>query len=128
MTNFAIRVIANAAALWVAALLVSGIDLAQGDSTWPTKLVTVLLVALVFGVVNAFIRPIVKLLSLPLLVLTLGLFTFIVNAFMLQITEWLAGPLGLDFHIQRFFWDAVMGAVIITIVSWAVSVLLPSSD
>ncbi len=128
MTNFAIRVIANAAALWVAALLVSGIDLAQGDSTWPTKLVTVLLVALVFGVVNAFIRPIVKLLSLPLLVLTLGLFTFIVNAFMLQITEWLAGPLGLDFHIQNFFWDAVMGAVIITIVSWAVSVLLPGSD
>jgi putative membrane protein len=128
VTNFLIRVIANAAALWVAALLVSGIDLAQGDSTWTTKLVTVLLVALVFGVVNAFIRPIVKLLSLPLLVLTLGLFTFIVNAFMLQITEWLSGPLGLDFHIQSFFWDAVMAAVIITVVSWAVSVLLPSSD
>lgn len=126
--NFVIRVLANAVALWVAALLVEGVDLAQGQSAWTAKVVTVVLVALVFGVVNALIKPLVKLLSLPALVLTLGLFTFIINAFMLQITEWLAGPLGLDFSITHFFWDAVLAAVIITVVSWALSLVLPGED
>ena len=66
--------------------------------------------------------------SLPALILTLGLFTFIVNAFMLQITEWISEPLGLSFSIDKFFWDAVMAAVIITLVSWVLSVVLPEDD
>ena len=95
---------------------------------WTAKVVTIVLVALIFGLVNAVIRPIVKLLSLPALILTLGLFTFIVNAFMLQITEWISEPLGLSFSIDKFFWDAVMAAVIITLVSWVLSVVLPEDD
>lgn len=127
MQNFLIRVLINAVALWAAAGLIDGISFGDDDA-WTSKVVTIVLVALVFGLVNAVIRPIAKVLSFPFVVLTLGLFTFIVNAFMLQITEWIAEPLGLAFTIKEFFWDAVLGAVIITIVSWLLSVVLPDGD
>jgi putative membrane protein len=125
--NFLIRVLINAVALWAAAGLISGINFGDEDE-WTKKVVTIVLVALLFGLVNAVIRPIAKLLSFPFIVLTLGLFTFVVNAFMLQITEWIAEPLGLAFTIDEFFWDAVLGAVIITLVSWLLSVVLPEDD
>lgn len=126
--NFLIKVAVNAVALWVAALVVSGVNLAEGSATWTSKVVTIVLVALLFGLVNAVIKPIAKLLSFPAIVLTLGLFTFIVNAFMLQITEWISGAIGLSFTIRHFFWDAVFAAVIITLVSWVLSVVLPEKD
>ena len=128
MKNFAIRVVVNGVALWVAALVVNGVHLGEGDTSWTTKTLTVLFVALIFGVINAFIKPVVKLLSLPFIVLTLGLFTFIVNAFMLQITEWICGWLDLDFTIDHFFWDAVLAAVVITFVSWVLNIVLPDDD
>jgi putative membrane protein len=126
--NFVIKVAVNAVALWVAALVVSGVNLAENSATWTSKLVTIVLVALLFGLVNAVIKPIAKLLSFPAIILTLGLFTFIVNAFMLQITEWISDAVGLSFTIQHFFWDAVFAAVIITLVSWVLSVVLPEKD
>ncbi|MFQ6170784.1 phage holin family protein [Oryzobacter sp. R7] len=128
MKNFLIRVVINGIALWVAALVIDGVDLAEGDSSWGRKLLTIGLVALLFGLVNAVIKPIVKLLSLPFIVLTLGLFTFVVNALMLQITEWIGGALDLSFGIDHFWWDAVMAAVVITLVSWVLSVVLPDDD
>ena len=128
MKNFLIRVVVNGVALWVAALVLDGIDLAEGDGDLTTKLTTIVLVALVFGVINAFIKPIIKLLSLPFVILTLGLFTFVVNAFMLQITEWISDAVGLSFTIDEFFWDAIFGAVIITFVSWVLNVVLPDDD
>jgi putative membrane protein len=126
--NFLIKVAVNAVALWVAALVVSGVNLAENSATWTSKVVTIVLVALLFGLVNAVIKPIAKLLSFPAIVLTLGLFTFIVNAFMLQITEWISDAVGLSFTIRHFFWDAVFAAVIITLVSWVLSVVLPEKD
>jgi putative membrane protein len=126
--NFLIRVVVNGIALWIAALLLDGIDLAEGEGEWTTKLTTIVLVALVFGVINALIKPIVKLLSLPFIILTLGLFTFVVNAFMLQITEWVSDAVGLSFRIDEFFWDAILGAVVITFVSWVLNVVLPEDD
>jgi putative membrane protein len=128
MKNFLIRVAVNGVALWVAALVIDGIHLGEGNGSVGSKALTIVLVALLFGVVNAVIKPIVKLLSLPFIVLTLGLFTFIVNAFMLQITEWIAKPLDLAFSIDEFFWDAVFGAVVITLVSWLLNVVLPEDD
>ncbi len=128
MKNFLIKVVINGVALWVAALVVSGVNLAEGSATWSKKLLTIVLVALLFGLVNAVIKPIVKLFSFPFIVLTLGLFTFVVNAFMLQITEWISKPLGLSFSIDEFFWDAVLAAVVITLVSWVLSVVLPDDD
>ncbi|WP_353507618.1 phage holin family protein [Intrasporangium sp.] len=116
LMNFAIKTVINGIALWIAALLIDGIEFGRGSSTWETVW-TVLLVALVFGVLNTFVRPIAKLLSLPFIILTLGLFVFIVNAFMLWLTSWLSEKLGLAFHVQEFFWDAVLGSLIITFVS-----------
>ena len=125
MQAFLVRTAVNGVALWVAALAVAGIHLGEDDPELSTRLLTIGLVALVFGLVNAVIKPIVSLFSLPFIILTLGLFTLIVNAFMLQLTEWIAEPIGLDFSIDAFWWDAVIGAIVITLVSMVLSVVLP---
>lgn len=128
MKNFLIKTGINAIALWVAALVVSGINLAEDQAAWTSKVVTVVLVALLFGLVNAILGPVARFLSFPARVITLGLFTFVVNAFLLQVTEWISKPLGLSFTIDKFFWNAVMAAVVITVVSWALSIVLPDGD
>lgn len=128
MTNFLIRTGVNAVALWVAAALLDGIVLAEDDTTFASKFTTIILVALIFGVVNAVVKPIAKVLAFPAIVLTLGLFTFVVNAFLLQLTEWIADPLGLSFVITKFWWDAVLGALIITIVSMVLNWVLPEKE
>ena len=102
--------------------------LAEGGSTFASRFTTVLLVAVLFGLINAVVKPIAKLLSFPAIVLTLGLFTFIVNAFMLQLTEWISEPLGLSFSIDQFFWDAVIGALIVTVVSMVLNFVIPDGD
>ncbi|WP_022922172.1 phage holin family protein [Ornithinimicrobium pekingense] len=117
-----LTIIADAVAIWVAAYLISGIEIGgEGTSFW----LTLLAVAVIFGVLNAVVKPILKLLSLPLIVLTLGLFLFVLNAIMLSLTSWLAGVLGLDFTVESFFWDAVLGAIIVSAVSLVVDMLLP---
>ncbi|CCH72818.1 phage holin family protein [Nostocoides australiense] len=128
MQNMLIKVGVNALALWIAAAVVSGIHLATGSTSWTSKVVTVVLVAVVFGIVNAVVKPIAKVLSFPAIMLTLGLFTFIVNAFMLQITEWISEALDLSFRIDDFFWDAVMAALVITIVSMVLNFVLPDGE
>ncbi|GBQ00964.1 hypothetical protein SSP531S_23890 [Streptomyces spongiicola] len=122
--NFLVKTIANAAALAVAIWLVQDITL-TGDST-AKKTVTLIIVALLFGLVNFLVKPIVQLLTLPLFILTLGLITLVVNALMLLLTSWLAGVLDLDFHVEGF-WTAVLGGLIISVVSWALNVVLPDS-
>ena len=124
--NFLLKVAVNAVALWVAAWLLPGIGL--DDGKFGSKFATVLLVAVLFGVVNAVVKPVAKFLSFPVIILTLGLFTFIVNAFMLQLTEWIAEPLGLSFTIDEFFWDAVFGALVVTVVSMVLNWVLPDGD
>ncbi|GAB2733894.1 phage holin family protein [Streptomyces bullii] len=125
MMNFLVKTIANAGALAVAVWLLDKITL-TGDSTGK-KVGTLIAVALIFGLVNFLVKPIVKLLSLPLLILTLGLFTLIVNALMLLLTSWLADKLDLSFHVEGF-WTAVVGGLIISVVSWALNVVLPDRD
>ncbi len=125
MKNFVVKTIANAGALAVAVWLIDKITL-TGDSTGK-KIGTLLLVALIFGLVNFVVKPIVKLLSLPLLILTLGLFTLVVNALMLLLTSWLADRFDLSFHVEGF-WTAVLGGLIISIVSWALHVVMPDGD
>lgn len=119
LLNFALQTVINAVALWVAAWAIPGITFGGGDTSHVVW--TVVIVALIFGVVNALIKPILKLVSLPLIILTLGLFVFIVNALMLQLTSWLAGKFDLAFHVDHFFWDAVFGALIVTFVSMILS-------
>lgn len=103
----------NAAALWVAIQLVDGIE--YRGSWW-----SLLLVALVFGILNASIRPLLKLLSLPVIILTLGLFIFVINALMLLLTGWVSGLFNLGFYVQGF-WDAFFGGLIVSIVSLLLS-------
>ena len=119
--RFVVRWLINAAALWVAVQLVSGISYTSAD--WGPFLA----VALIFGLVNAFIRPVVKLLSLPLILLTLGLFAFVVNGLMLLLTSAIAGGLGLHFHVEGC-WSAILGAVVVSIVSALLSMFLADVD
>jgi putative membrane protein len=119
LVNFALQTVINAVALWVAAWAIPGITFGEGSTS--QVVTTVVVVALIFGIVNALIKPVLKLVSLPLIILTLGLFVFIVNALMLQLTSWLAGRFDLAFHVQHFFWDAVFGSLIITLVSMVLS-------
>ena len=110
---FLIRVVVNALALGAAALLLDGIRVGGDDSE---QLLTLLAVGAVFGVVNAIITPVIKLLSLPFIILTLGLFLLVVNALMLLLTGWISDVLGLRFFVDGF-WTAVLGSIIISIVS-----------
>ncbi|MFG2528628.1 phage holin family protein [Streptomyces sp. NPDC048516] len=125
MKHFLVKTIANAAALAVAIWLLKDITL-TGENTG-RKILTLILVALIFGLVNFLVKPVVKLLSLPLFILTLGLITLVVNALMLLLTSWLAGKADLAFHVDGF-WTALLGGVIISIVAWAMHVILPDED
>ncbi|GHF42912.1 hypothetical protein GCM10010218_25160 [Streptomyces mashuensis] len=125
MKNFVVKTIANAAALAVAIWLLKGITL-SGENT-ARKVVTLFLVALVFGAVNFIVKPVVKLLSLPLFILTLGLITLVINAAMLLLTSWLADRLGLAFHVEGF-WAALVGGVIVSVVAWAMHMILPDDQ
>lgn len=122
MKNFVVKTIANAGALAVAIWLINDITL-TGTSTGK-KALALVVVALIFGLVNFVVKPIVQLLTLPLFIVTLGLFTLVVNALMLLLTSWLADKLDLSFHVEGF-WTAVLGGLIISIVSWALNVVLP---
>ena len=119
--RFLVRLLINAAALWVAVKLVPGISYTS-DSWLP-----LFGVALIFGVVNAFIRPIVKLLSLPLILLTLGLFALVVNGAMLMLTSSLSTALGMRFHVDGC-WTAILGALVVSIVSALLSMFLVDED
>ncbi|MFJ3253807.1 phage holin family protein [Streptomyces sp. NPDC086771] len=125
MKNFVVKTIANAGALAVAIWLIQDITLSGGSTG--RKALTLILVALLFGLVNFVVKPIVKLLTLPLFILTLGLITLVVNALMLLLTSWLAGLFNLSFHVEGFR-TAVLGGLIISIVSWALNVILPDED
>ena len=122
--NIAIKTLVNGLALWLAAIVVKGIEFGRG-AEWTGTLKTVVLVALVFGVVNAVAKPILKFFATPLIWLSLGLFSLVINALMLQLTSWLAEKLSLAFHVQQFFWDAVIGALIVTFVSMVLHAIIP---
>jgi putative membrane protein len=120
--RFLIWIVVNALALAAAAALLSGVTLT--GSTSRDRVVTLLLVAAVFGVVNAVVRPVVKLLSLPFIILTLGLLIFVINALMLLLTSWLSAQLGLGFHVDGF-WTAVLGGLVVMVATWFLEILLP---
>ena len=113
---FLTRLLVNAAALWVATRLVSGVTF-SGD--W----LPFLGVALVFGVVNAFIRHVAKILTFPLIIVTLGIFALVVNGLMLWLTSSLSMALGLGFHVSGF-WAAFFGALVVSLVSTLLSILV----
>ena len=118
--RFIVRLLVNAAALWVATRVVPGVS-------YTGEWVPFFGVALVFGVINAFVGPVAKLLALPLILLTLGIFLLVVNGLLLWLTSSLATALGLGFHVAGF-WAAFWGALVVSIVSTALSMLVTDSD
>ena len=114
--RFLLRLLINAAALWVATRIVPGVTHSGSGGS-------LLLVALVFGVLNALLRPVLALLSCPLLILTLGLFTFVINALILLLTSALSISLGIGFHVDGF-WPAFLGALVVSIVSILLSIFV----
>jgi putative membrane protein len=121
--NFVLRLLINAVAIWLTSLWVDGIQIAQAASTGE-QILTVLVIAGIFGLVNALIKPIVAFFSLPLYVLTLGLFTLVVNALMLMLTGWFSSFTAWGLEVDGF-WTALWGAIIISVVSWVLSLFTP---
>lgn len=118
--HFVLRLLATATALWVAELAVPGIS-------YTGSAFGLLVVALVFGVVNAVVRPVLKLLTCPLVILTLGLFLFVLNALMLWLTSALAQALGIGFTVSGF-WAALVGAIIVGLVSMVLNLFVGVVD
>ena len=129
MIRFLTWLVTTAVAVAAAALLIDGIYFdgpVHGQEEIEHKLVPLLLVSLILGVVTAFVKPLLTFLSIPLIVITLGLFLLLINAGMLKLTSWLAGKLDIGFHVEGF-WPAVGGAIVITVVTWIVDSLIGDS-
>lgn len=122
MQSILTRILINAIALGVAAWIVDGVDF-TGDST-ANKFWTLLAVAAIFALINTFIKPIVQLISLPFIVLTLGLLIFVINALLLWLTGAISSWIGLSFSVEGF-WPALLASLIISLVSWAMNMVIP---
>ena len=117
----------NAVALAAAAWLIDGITFTPGNAPTSEKIVPLLLVALILGAVTAFVKPVLKVLSFPLILLTLGLFLLVINAGMLLLTDAIAEAADIGFTVTGF-WPAVGGAIVITVVTWIVDGVLGTDD
>ncbi|MEU1759952.1 phage holin family protein [Micromonospora sp. NPDC005652] len=120
--GFLIRLAITAVALWVATLIVPGVEVSGRDTG--NNVLTLIVVALVFGVVNAVLKPLIKVFGCVFYLLTLGLFALVVNALLFLLTDWIAGVLKLPFHVDGF-WAAFWGAIVVAVVSWLISVVVP---
>lgn len=123
--RFLIRVAATAAALWLATVIVDGIDVSGSGAV--SNAWTLVAVAVVFGFVNACIKPLVKAVTGCLYVITLGLIALVVNALLFLLTEWIAGLLDLPFHVDGF-WSAFWGAIVVGVVSWLITLVVPGAN
>jgi putative membrane protein len=124
--GYLIRLAISAVALWITTLLISGVAVTT-DST-AKKIGTLLAVAAIFGIINAIIRPIVKTVGCAFYVLTLGLIAIVVNGLLFLLTSWIADKIGLPFHVDNFWPSAVLGALIVGIVSWILNMVVPDKD
>jgi putative membrane protein len=129
MMTFIVRVIVNALALWVASWLLPGLNIESSATTQVARgndtggiILAYLFIGLIFGLVNAIVRPVVAFLALPVTILTLGIFTVIINAAMLMLTAWISSYTPVNFEVDSFFWTAILGALIISVVSLVANV------
>ncbi len=126
MRSIMTKVVINAFAIWIATLVIPGVTVDGGSLGH--RALSLLIVGALFGIINTFIKPIVKLFTLPLYLLTLGLISFVVNALMLKIVEWLSDKIGISFDAGPFFWSTLGAAVVITFVSMILNVAIPDGD
>ncbi|OHV04314.1 phage holin family protein [Mycobacterium talmoniae] len=125
MGPFLLRAALTGFALWVVTLVVDGIRFVGGEETWQ-KIGIIFVVAVIFGLVNAFIKPVVQVLSIPLYILTLGLIHIVINAFMLWLTAWITeNTTHWGLQIDHFWWTAIWAAIVLSVVSWLLSMVAP---
>lgn len=128
--RFVTWLLSTAAALAVATWLIDGIYFTgptSGMAEVRHKLLPLLLVALILGVVSSFVKPVVTFFSIPFIVLTIGLFLLVINALMLMLTAWIAGGIGIGFHVEGF-WAALWGSIVITVVNWIIDLTILKDD
>jgi putative membrane protein len=127
MGAFVLRAALTGLALWVVTKVVHGLSFVGGDSRLQ-RIGIILVVAVIFGLVNAIIKPIVQILSIPLYILTLGLFHVVINALMLWITSWITEhTTHWGLYIEDFWWTAIWAAIVLSIVSWLLSLIVGRS-
>lgn len=121
--GFILSFLATAASLALAVWIVDGLEFT--GEWWEF-----LIVAAILGLANAIVKPILRLLSLPLIAITLGLFLFVVNAIVLQLVVWLSGPDVMDLGLTStgFFWATFLGALVVSIAGWLIGVIIPDGD
>jgi putative membrane protein len=122
MLSLLLRLAASALALWITTLIIPGIKV-SAESTGGT-IGTLLLVAIIFGVINAVLKPIVKVLGCGLYVLTLGLIALVVNGALFLLASWICGLLDIPFHVDSFWPAAILGALVVSLVSWGLGLIL----
>ncbi|BBY19704.1 phage holin family protein [Mycolicibacterium litorale] len=123
MGSFLLRAAVTGVALWVVTQLVNGMEFVGGDNTLQ-RIGIIFVVAVVFGLVNAIVKPIVQLMSIPLYILTLGLFHIVINALMLWLTAWITEhTTHWGLYIDDFWWTAIWAGILLSIVSWVLSLL-----
>ena len=128
--RFVTWLLTTAAGVAVATWLFDGIYFTgphTGSAELKHKILPLLLVALILGFVSSFVRPVVTFFSIPFIIVTLGLFLLVINALMLMLTAWIAGGVGIGFHVAGF-WNALGGSIVITIVNWATAAVLKDAD
>lgn len=133
MLRFLVKVLINGIAIWLTSLWIGGVDIVAGSGAPETgepvlnTVIVVAVIAAIFTLVNAIVKPIAKALALPLYLLTLGLFFLVVNALMLLLTSWISGYTSFGLTVDGF-WTAVLAALVISIISVVLSVILPDGD
>lgn len=132
--NFLSRVVVNACAIWVATWILPGVAITGNPlveeqvGSVAATVISYLAIGLIFGLANAFIKPVLTVLSAPITCLTLGLFTIIINAAVLAVTAWVSGFTPFVFTIDSFFFSAILAAIIVSIVSTLLGWLVPESS
>lgn len=125
MSRLLIRLIINSIALWLTTLIVPGVTVsafAPGDTF--AVVLTYLLVALIFGVVNGVIGNFIRIVAFPLYILTLGLIALVVNALLLLLVSWISSLIGFGLHVDDFLWSGVLGALVLALLAWLIGIIL----
>jgi len=129
MGRFFVRAGLTAVALWLVTILVPGVQIVGGEGDVLKRAGVIFVVAVIFGVINAFIKPVVQFISIPLYILTLGLIHIVINALMLWITSWITEhTTHWGLFIDDFWWTAIWAAIVLSVVSWLLSLVVGSAE
>jgi putative membrane protein len=125
--RFIVKVLVSAFALWLTTLIVSGVRVVPYEDSEVGTVLTYLLIAFIFGIVNATVGTFIRIVAFPLYVLTLGLISFIVNALLLLLVDWLSGLMGFGLEVDGFWWG-VPAALVLGLISWLIGLVVRPKD